>query len=165
MLSMVDNQNLGYALGACEYLVKPVIRSQLIEVVNRILREDHVGTVLVVEDDPDMRALIHTLLRDAGINVVVAENGKVALDMMAQHNPSMILLDLVMPVMDGFEFLRHLRTMSKYQKTPVVVLSAADLSAETRGQLQKVVADVVSKQTISPQQLVADIKSIVGMRA
>jgi PAS domain S-box-containing protein len=165
MLTMVDNQNLGYALGACEYLVKPVIRHQLIEVVNRILQENREGTVLVVEDDPDMRALIQTLLQDSGINVVTAENGKVALDMMSEYNPSMILLDLVMPVMDGFEFLRHLRGMSKYQRTPVVVLSAADLSAETRNQLQQVVADVVSKQTVSPQQLVADIKSIVGMGA
>lgn len=163
MLSMVDNQNLGYALGACDYLVKPVIRQQLIEVVNRTLQNARDGTVLVVEDDPDMRVLIQTLLRDAGINVAVAENGKLALEMLPQHHPAMILLDLVMPVMDGFEFLRHLRTMSKYQRTPVVVLTASDLSAETRGQLQGVVADVISKQSVSPQQLVSDIKAMVGL--
>jgi signal transduction histidine kinase/CheY-like chemotaxis protein len=165
MLSMLENQNLGYALGACEYLVKPVNRQHLISVVDRVLGDTDKGSVLVVEDDADMLYLMQSLLTEAGFDVIMAENGKQALEKLGEHNPSMILLDLIMPVMDGFEFLRRLRDMKEYQYTPVVVLSAADLSSETRGQLQRVVEEVVSKHTVSPQQLVADIKSIVGARA
>jgi len=164
MLSMLDNHSLGYALGACDYLVKPINHQQLISVVNRLLKEDDKGKVMVVDDDPDMACLLRTLLQESGIEVMVAENGQHALEVMAEHRPSMVLLDLVMPVMDGFEFLRRLRGMTEYQHTPVVVLSAADLSSETRTQLQQVVAEVVSKHTVSPQQLVADIKSIVSAR-
>lgn len=165
MLSMLENQNLGYALGACEYLVKPVNRQHLISVVKRVLSGNSDKSILVVDDDQDMLYLMTSLLQEAGFDVLQAENGKQALDALEFNNPSLILLDLLMPEMDGFEFLRRLRSIREFQCTPVVVLSAADLSSETRSQLQQVVAEVISKHTVSPQQLVSDIKSIVRTRA
>ncbi|MBD3671771.1 MAG: response regulator [Gammaproteobacteria bacterium] len=162
MVSMLDNQNLGYALGAAEYIVKPVVRHHLLEVVERSLRKNHDDFVLVVEDDEDMRKLMTTLLHEAGIKTLEAEHGKQALDILNQHNPALILLDLVMPEMDGFEFLKNLRGIGKHKNTPVVVMSAAELNSETHTQLQAAVEYVVSKHTMSPRQMAEDIKSLVG---
>ncbi len=118
MLSMVDDVGMGYSLGAAEYVTKPVDRQNLLRVIKRYTHTESTGLALVVDDNPDDRALIRRLLEKEGWRVVEAENGKLALEAVAKELPSVIMLDLMMPVMDGFEFVHELRKIdvaSKFQ--------------------------------------------------
>ncbi|OQW94408.1 MAG: hypothetical protein BWK79_06015 [Beggiatoa sp. IS2] len=132
VLSMIDDKSIGYSLGATDYLVKPVDREQLAAV----LRKYHVGEaanqILVVEDDPDTQSVISRFLNKAGCQVTTADNGRVALEVLATLKPDLILLDLMMPEMDGFEFIQCLRREPQWLDIPVVVLTAKDLSEKER---------------------------------
>lgn len=159
MMSMVDNQGLGYALGAAEYLVKPVIRKSLVEVVKRTLEQSQNKQIMIIEDDVDMAKLMIALLEDAKYEVWHTSNGQEALQQLAKNRPSMIVLDLIMPGMNGCEFLRILRGKKEFSDIPVIVLSAEELSYEVKQELDAVAAEVISKNVISPMRLVADIKA------
>lgn len=80
--------------------------------------------VLVVDDEPDLRALYSVNLSEAGHEVIMASNGAEGLDVLTRERPDVILVDLMMPVMDGYEFLQNLRKMPEHRRTPVIVVSA-----------------------------------------
>ncbi len=82
--------------------------------------------ILVVEDDKSLREMFQSMLSNAGYEIVPAENGRVALDRCRARVPDLILLDLLMPEMDGYEFLREFRTQGAWQRVPVIVLTALD---------------------------------------
>lgn len=159
MMSMVDNQGLGYALGAAEYLVKPVIRKSLVEVVKRTLEKSQNKQVMIIEDDIDMANLMIALLEDAQYEVWHTSSGNDALVQLENSRPSMIVLDLIMPEMNGFEFLRTLRSKEEFSDIPVIVLSAEELSEEMEQELNSVAAEVICKSVITPMRLVSDIKA------
>src|SRR6185312_8696520 len=104
----------GFALGAADYMTKPINREQLLAILQRF-RVAHPASdlrgmpVLVVEDDDEMRELIRRQLETEGWSVTEAANGRVALERLAEQPPGLILLDLMMPEMDGFQFLASLR--------------------------------------------------------
>ena len=106
MLTMLDDRSLGYALGAADYLTKPIDRERLVAALAPYRRE---LPVLIVDDDPDLRALLRRMLEREGYAVDEADNGRSALERVREHTPGAILLDLMMPEMDGFEFLEELR--------------------------------------------------------
>ena len=133
MASFVNEPGLANALGAAEYLLKPVEWDQLKDVMQRFRATE--GCVLVVDDDPDARARLRTVLERNGWQVAEAGNGQEALSSVAQAAPQVILLDLTMPVMDGFTFLHALREQPDGAEIPVVVLSARDLSQGDRQRL------------------------------
>ncbi len=133
MASFVNEPGLASALGAAEYLLKPVEWDQLKDVMQRFRATE--GCVLVVDDDPDARARLRTVLERNGWQVAEAGNGQEALAWVAQASPQVILLDLTMPVMDGFTFLHALREQPGGAEIPVVVLSARDLSQGDRQRL------------------------------
>ena len=120
MLTILHQEEVGRALGAVDYLIKPLEPQALVETLRRHV-PDTTGRVLVVEDDEPTRTLMVRTLRAAGHTVVEAENGQVALDRLAEASPQVIVLDLMMPVMDGMMFLHHLRAMDAYAKVPVIV--------------------------------------------
>ena len=126
MASFVNEPALANALGADDYVLKPVEWEQLKSVMNRFRANE--GAVLVVDDDPDARARLRTVLERNDWVVREAANGKEALAAVALAPPLVILLDLTMPVMDGFSFLQTLREQPGGQDIPVIVLSARDLS-------------------------------------
>ncbi|MDH5360748.1 MAG: response regulator, partial [Gammaproteobacteria bacterium] len=159
MMSMVDNQGLGYALGAAEYLVKPVIRKSLVDVVKRSLDKTLNKQIMIIEDDIDMANLMIALLEDANYEVWHTTDGKSAFQKMQTKKPSMIVLDLIMPGMDGFEFLKILRRQKGFSDIPVVVLSSEELTDEVKHELDSVAAEVISKNVVSPMRLIADIKA------
>ncbi len=134
MASFVNEPALANALGADDYVLKPVEWEQLKAVMNRFCA--HEGAVLVVDDDPDARARLRTVLERNDWMVREAANGKEALAAVAAATPLVILLDLTMPVMDGFSFLETLREQPGGQDVPVIVLSARDLSQSDRQRLQ-----------------------------
>ena len=147
MLTIVEERNLGYALGAAEYLVKPLDRDRLVEVIRRHRPE---RPILVVDDEAEQRGLLRRILEREGYAVVEADNGQAALDRLRDGTPAVILLDLMMPVMDGFEFLVERDREEAWRGIPVIVLTARDLSAEDRERLHGSVARVLQKGAHGP---------------
>jgi CheY-like chemotaxis protein len=161
MLSMLDDKARGYSLGATDYLVKPVDRDRLRSVVSRYhTPEEHPCSALVVDDDPAAREIVSNTLSTAGWNIEEAENGREALDRLAEHRPELILLDLMMPVMDGFDFLVELHTHPEWREIPIVVLTAKDLTAEDRRVLSGRVEQVLEKNAWSQDQLIGLVRKL-----
>ncbi len=144
ILTMSDNKSLGYALGATEYLMKPIDRERLASVLRKYSRLSH-SPILVVEDDPNTRDLLRSMLTKDGWSVQTAENGRNALERVTNTRPGLILLDLMMPEMDGFTFLEEFRKLPSGDKVPVVVLTAKDLTGEDRQRLNGHVQRIMAK--------------------
>src|SRR6516162_3809133 len=123
LLSIVDQKNRGYALGAADYLVKPVDRAKLAETLTHICGSIS-GKALLVDDDDMVRRSVRQALEPIGWQVTEAENGAVAVETLAVARPDVIILDLMMPKMDGCEFLDELRRRSDWHDIPVVVITA-----------------------------------------
>ncbi len=133
MLTIVDDRNLGYSLGASEYMTKPVDRQRLIALIHKFAPGQEEGLVLVVDDDPQVRAMVRHTIEEAGLHAAEAANGAAALEWLeAHHLPALVLLDLMMPEMDGFEFLARVRADKRFADLPIVVLTAKELSTEER---------------------------------
>ncbi len=163
MVSMVDEKNLGYSLGAAEYLTKPVERAGLVGVLRKHLGDGAAGDpVLVVEDDPITRELLRRLLEAEGLEVVTAENGRIGLERVDERRPALVILDLMMPEVDGFEFLQTLRGRESGRQIPVVVLTAKEVSEEDRKRLQGRVEQVLQKGTRSPDELLEEVRRLRG---
>jgi signal transduction histidine kinase/CheY-like chemotaxis protein len=141
-LSMVDEKNLGYAMGAADFLVKPVQKEALLKAV---ARHASTGTVLIVEDDAPTRELLRTMLQAAGLRTAEAENGQVALDWMEQEQPALLVLDLMMPVMDGFTVIERMRARQEWAPIPVIVCTAKDLTEGDRRRLTGGVVQIIGK--------------------
>jgi CheY-like chemotaxis protein/nitrogen-specific signal transduction histidine kinase len=161
MLTVLAEQQLAMALGATEYVTKPVDRSQLRGILRRHQRDKGTGTVLVVEDDAATRRTFVKALEKEGWTVVEAANGREALDRVAEQIPSLILLDLVMPVMDGGTFVAELRRHDAWRAIPVVVVTAKDLTRAEREQLNGHVTDVISKGSYQNADLLREIRMLV----
>jgi CheY-like chemotaxis protein len=162
MLTMLDDRNLGYALGAADYLTKPIDRERLVAVLARYRRD---LPVLVVDDDADFRDLARRMLEREGYRVVQAENGRAALDRLREAAPGVILLDLMMPEMDGFEFVAALRADPVSRSVPVVVITAKDLSPEDHERLNGYVARVLQKGALSRDTLLGEVRDLVTASA
>ena len=158
MLTIVDDRNLGYALGASDYLTKPIDRERLVTVLKHYRREH---PVLVVDDDAGLRQLLRRMLEPEGYTVVEAENGRVALDRLRDVSPSVILLDLMMPEMDGFEFVAEFRRHDAWRAIPIVVVTARDLSRDDRERLNGHVERILQKGTHGRDQLLAEVRELV----
>jgi GAF domain-containing protein/CheY-like chemotaxis protein len=159
MLTIVDDKNLGYALGASDYLTKPIDRERLVTVLKQHRRD---RPVLVVDDDAEVRQLLRRMLESEGFAVVEAENGRVALERLRGESPSLILLDLMMPEMDGFEFVSELRRHESWRAIPVVVITARDLSRDDRERLNGHVEKILQKGTYDRAELLAEVRELVA---
>jgi CheY-like chemotaxis protein len=144
LMSMVDQKNRGYALGAADYLVKPVDRTKLVETLTSICGSA-AGRALLVDDDDLVRRVVRQVLQPLGWQVSEAENGQVAVESLGAARPDVIILDLMMPKMDGFEFLDELRSREDWQDIPVVVITAKDLTDEDRARLNGGVERIIQK--------------------
>jgi len=144
LMSIVDQKNRGYALGAADYLVKPVDRTKLVETLTGICGSSS-GKALLVDDDAMVRRGVRQALEPIGWQVSEAENGQVAVEALAIARPDVIILDLMMPKMDGFEVLDELRRRSDWQDIPVVIITAMDLTEEDRNRLNGGVERIIQK--------------------
>jgi CheY-like chemotaxis protein len=154
MLTMLDDKSKGYTLGATDYLTKPVDRDQLHAALARFHTPSEACSVLLVEDDPATREVMMRTLDKAGWQVREAGNGREALQQLVQQKPRLILLDLMMPVMDGFDFLLEMRANAEWQDIPVIVLTAKDLTDEDQRQLSGRVEQIVEKGACTHKQVV-----------
>jgi CheY-like chemotaxis protein len=155
MLTMVDDKSKGYALGATDYLTKPVDREQLNNALSKYYTPGESCSVLLVEDDQPTREVMARTLEKSNWTVSEAGNGREALDQLAQQKPRLILLDLMMPVMDGFDFLLELRAKPEWLEIPVIVLTAKDLTDEDRRVLRGRVEQIVEKGACAHDQVVS----------
>jgi GAF domain-containing protein/DNA-binding response OmpR family regulator len=144
LMSIVDQKNRGYALGAADYLVKPVDRAKLVETLTSICGAA-AGRALLVDDDELVRRSVRQALEPIGWQITEAENGRVAIESFAVTRPDVIILDLMMPKMDGFEFLDELRRRPDWQDIPVVIITAKDLTEEDRDRLNGGVERIIQK--------------------
>ena len=134
MVTFVSERALATSLGAADYIIKPVDWTRLRHVMESFREAD--GDVLIVDDEAETRRITRIALERNGWTVTEAENGEAGLASVAHAMPRVILLDLNMPVMDGFTFLEELRRRPGCDQVPVVVLSALDLTADDRRRLR-----------------------------
>jgi CheY-like chemotaxis protein len=158
MVSMLDDRDIGYALGAADYLTKPVDRDKLVLALRRFRRGSSPRPVLVVEDDKATREVVRRALERDGWVVSEAENGRVALEGLARAMPDLIVLDLMMPEMDGFQFVSELRKTEAGRRVPVVVVTAKEVTAEDRERLDGKVHRIFHKGSFSRDELTAEIR-------
>lgn len=153
MLTVVSDKNTGFALGAADYMTKPIDKDRLLMLVDKFCRGSEGGPILVVEDEAGTRELLSRILEGAGWEVASAENGRVALEKLAETQPALILLDLLMPVMNGFEFLSRLRQSEPGRSIPVIVLTAKEITAQDRKVLTGHVGRIIEKGGYSRETL------------
>lgn len=175
MVTIVDDKKRGFALGASEYLTKPIDRERLATILKKYrLQSNHQlekcvshhsdePQVLIVEDDITLREMLRYSLEQEGMLVAEAGNGRVALEQIATHQPHLILLDLMMPEMDGFEFVLNLRQNPAWQNIPVVVVTALNLGPDECLQLNGHIERVIQKAAIetNPDNFLSQVRNLV----
>ncbi len=162
MLSMIDDKSMGYAIGATDYLTKPVDRAQLSRVLRKYRCQNPPCHALIVEDDAEIRELMRRTLAKQGWVVAEAEHGQAALECVGEHVPDLIVLDLMMPIMDGFEFMLELRKVEAWRHIPVVVATAKDLTDEERQALSGNVELILQKSAYGRDQLLQQVRELVA---
>jgi Amt family ammonium transporter len=161
MLTMVDDRSMGYALGASDFLTKPIERKRLMSVLDKYRCATPSCQVLVIEDETTIREMMRRMLEKEGWSVAEAENGRVALDRVAEDVPELILLDLMMPEMDGFQFLKELRQNPAWRSIPVIIVTAREISLEERQQLNGNVKKILQKGAYSREDLLSEVREMV----
>jgi signal transduction histidine kinase/DNA-binding response OmpR family regulator len=156
LITILDDRTRGFALGAWEILPKPISWSRLVDLLHHL--EPNTGPVLLVDDDPALRELAGRTLRQHGLEVCCAENGREALTAAARRCPSLVLLDLAMPVMDGFEFVEAFRKDPARREVPVVVLTARDLTDDDRRRLNGMVQRILPKGMGTLDELLREVE-------
>jgi signal transduction histidine kinase/CheY-like chemotaxis protein len=163
LLTMVDDvKTAGTALGAADYLIKPVDGNRLLPILDKLCAERKETSILVVEDDPPTRLMVSRLIEREGWLAVPAENGRRALELLKTFTPSVVLLDLLMPEVDGFSVLREMRANAAWRDIPVVVLTSLDLTGEVRRLLQQQAERVLQKGRYTKEELLKEVRNAVA---
>jgi CheY-like chemotaxis protein len=161
MVSVIEDRKTAFALGAADYLTKPIERERLTALLAKYGSGGKTpATALVVDDDQDARHMLGGMLEREGWLVVEAGNGVEALRRVAEAPPHLILLDLIMPEMDGFGFLTELRKTAAWRTIPVVVITAMDLTPEDTARLNGGVDKVLQKGSFDLDRFKAEIRSL-----
>jgi signal transduction histidine kinase/DNA-binding response OmpR family regulator/ligand-binding sensor domain-containing protein len=160
MLTVVDEKQIGFALGAADYFTKPIDWSRMTASLQKYRSTTKHQVVLVVEDDAPTREMLQRTLVKENWEVVEAENGRVALEKLSGLVPALILLDLMMPEMDGFEFMDELRKRPECRQVPVVVITAKDITEQDRKRLNGQVARVMQKASLQMDDLVREVRAL-----
>ncbi|MEO0536046.1 MAG: response regulator [Cyanobacteria bacterium P01_A01_bin.123] len=162
MMTMVDNKNLGYALGAADYLLKPVDRQQLASVLQKYQIKKSPSILLVVEDDSITREMLKRQLDIENVKVIEASDGRQALSLMQSTKPGVIILDLMMQNMDGFELICQLQNQPDWQSVPVVVITAKELTRAEREYLNSRVQQIFQKGAYDRNTLLNEVTSLLS---
>ncbi len=162
VLTISGNRKRAYELGAADFLVKPVDRKRLRDVLNR-----HRGVhsrVLMVDDDKGTRKVMKNLVAREGFLVMEANDGREALDQIETAVPDLILLDVMMPEMDGFEFIEQLRSNSEWRSIPLVVVTAKDLSDDERQRLSGRFESISQRGVSAPEEMLDKLQAAIASR-
>jgi signal transduction histidine kinase/DNA-binding response OmpR family regulator len=165
MVTMVDNPERGFTLGAADFATKPVNQQRLSQILRKHLCPDPKCIVLLVDDDPVARGTTRRMLESEGWAVTEAENGRVALECMERQLPELILLDLMMPEMDGFQFAEQVQRHPGWSAIPIVVHSALEITSEQRARLNGYIQTIVPKAGDSREALLQQVRAMLDRRA
>ena len=160
VVSIVDNKDLGYRLGAFDYLLKPLDRDAMAAALSRISPRN--GRILVVDDDPHVVDMVRQFLEDDPYEIVAARDGQEALEAVGRHRPDAILLDLLMPHMDGFTVIEHLQQDPQFRLIPVIVLTAKSLSGAEQTLLEQSVVKVVHKLGLDRSAFIQELRNALA---
>jgi signal transduction histidine kinase/CheY-like chemotaxis protein len=161
LVTIVDEKARGFALGATDYMVKPIDRERLASVLRGLCGDRPAPHALVIEDDEATASVIRQTLERTGWSVARAEHGRSGLERVAERRPDVIVLDLMMPEMNGFDFLDALRGNPDWRGIPVLVLTAMDLSAEDRHRLNGEVERILQKGASAREELLDEIGRVL----
>jgi signal transduction histidine kinase/CheY-like chemotaxis protein len=164
VVTIVDDRKMGFALGASDYLVKPVDRSRLTSVLHTYLHRQaphRPRSVLLVEDDDSTREMLRRTLEKDGWHVAEAHNGHTAIMQVSYDQPDIIVLDLMMPDMDGFQVISRLRSTPAWQHIPVIVVTAKELTILEQQQLSGSVEQTLQKGKYSREEFLNEINELV----
>ncbi len=161
MLTIVDEKGMGFALGASDYLTKPIDRERLVTMLNKYRRNDRLASVMVIEDDPMTRQMMRRALEKEGWLVQEASNGRLALERMGKIQPDLILLDLMMPEMDGFGFISELNKHPDWSNIPIIIVTAKDITQDDRLRLNGHVERILQKGAYSRNRLLDEVRGLV----
>jgi signal transduction histidine kinase/DNA-binding response OmpR family regulator len=168
ILSVLDQKNVGFALGATDYLIKPMRKSELLETVHKHVspQADDDSVILLVDDDPKALELLEDTLRSAGYETQSVLSGARALEVLSSKMVSAVLLDLLMPGMDGFQVIGHIRQQAALKELPILVMTAKTLTTQEIAILRKDTQAFFQKGNLWQQQLIAEINRVIqGKRA
>jgi CheY-like chemotaxis protein len=163
VVSVIDNPELGMALGAMDYFVKPIDGKELVMRLNRFSRKRSIGTtVLVVDDEAANREWLTNILEPAGFAVIEAGGGREAIELAKARHPDLVLLDLIMPDVSGFEVVEALRAEPATQQTPIMILTARHLTESDKRHLNGHVSTILSRGSNSAADLLDHLRQLVG---
>jgi CheY-like chemotaxis protein len=166
VVSIVDNPALGRALGALDYLVKPVDRGALLSRLDRFTFISGVPhqeiRILLVDDEPANLQLLEAVLQPAGFTTIRASGGKDGIELARTKQPHLILLDLMMPEVTGFDVVEALRGDASTRSIPIMVLTAKQLTNEDKKQLNGHVAAVLERNSLAGHELVSWLHQLTG---
>jgi len=162
IVSITEDPQLGLNLGAIEYFVKPVNKEHLIEAVHKagaVLGKEKI-TVLVVDDEPKTVELLTDELQAEGFNVLQAYGGQQGIDLAIEKHPDVIILDLMMPEVSGFDVVQQLRVHSEAMEIPILIFTAKDLTEEDRQKLEGHVKMIASKSGSGKEDLLRALERL-----
>jgi CheY-like chemotaxis protein len=159
ILSIVDQKQVGFALGAADYLIKPVRKPLLLETIHKHVPApaDEDSSILLVDDDPKSLEMLQEALRSVGYEVQSVRSGARALEVLANKVVGAILLDLLMPGMDGFQVIRHVRQEPALKDLPILIMTAKNLSREEIALLSRETQGLLQKDGSCKEQLIAEV--------
>ena len=161
MVSMLEDREMAFSLGAADYIAKPVDKDKLQAILDRHCVANADRNLLVIDDEPAVRDQLSRILTKQGWRVTTADNGVTGLAKLAEAEPDLILLDLVMPEMDGFEVIAQLRRDARWRDVPVVVITAKNLTVEDRLRLNGAVEKLVKKTSGGLTELPTILRSVL----
>jgi CheY-like chemotaxis protein/two-component sensor histidine kinase len=166
IVSIVDQKQVGFALGAADYLIKPIRKPVLLETIRKhvLPHADDDAAILLVDDDPKTLELLEETLRSAGYETQSVQSGARALEVLSSKLVSAVLLDVLMPGMDGFEVIRHVRQQAALKDLPIFVMTAKSLTQEECALLSRETQALFQKNGAWQQQLIIEVGRVIQSR-
>jgi len=168
VVSIIDEKNLGFSLGAVDYFVKPVNKTDLLEAMEKVHLNPKAGggrpTVLVIDDDKTATDLIQVILENEGYRVIKAFQGKDGVELAAREHPDLIILDLIMPEISGFNVAYQLRQIPATRTIPIIILTSMEIDQETQMQLGTYTSGLIRKGSFTKKDLLREIGNIESAR-
>src|SRR5262249_28646129 len=162
MLTITDNKQMGFALGAADYFTKPIDWERLHATLHKFRTPTDHQAVLLIEDDTATREMLRRALEKEGWGVAEARTGRDGREQVDGKTRAMILLDLMMPEMDGFEFMEALRRSASPPRVPVIVITAKDLTEADRRRLNGGVERIIQKSAATREQMLAEVRAVLA---
>ncbi|HYQ87534.1 MAG TPA: response regulator [Bacteroidota bacterium] len=168
IISITDEKKLGFSMGAVDYFVKPVNREELLKVMQKIplraMKQKQHPKVLIIDDDRTAADLIHVILEAEGYDVIKSMNGKEGVRIAAAESPDLIILDLIMPDISGFNVAYQLKQQVATRNTPIIILTSMEVDEDTKTQMQGFISTIMSKSRFTKNDLLREISSIEKTR-